>query len=53
MNFDLKHIWHEMGLPSKVVAMALVIMALMSLGVLIERIVFLLRASAESRRIAK
>lgn len=53
MNFDLKHIWHEMGLPSKVVAMALVIMALMSLGVLIERLVFLIRASAESRVFAK
>ena len=53
MNFDLKHIWHEMGLPSKVVALALVIMALMSLGVLIERIVFLFRAGAESRVFAK
>ena len=53
MNFDLKHIWHEMGLPSKVVAMALVIMALMSLGVLFERIVFLLRAGSESKIFAK
>jgi biopolymer transport protein ExbB len=52
MNFDLKHIWHEMGLPSKVVALALVIMALMSLGVLLERIVFLIRAGAESRAFA-
>lgn len=53
MNFDLKHIWHDMGLPSKVVAMALVIMALMSLGVLFERIVFLVRAKAESRTFAQ
>lgn len=52
MNFDLKHIWHDMGLPSKVVALALVIMALMSLGVLFERVIFLLRAKAESRAFA-
>jgi len=53
MNFDLKHIWHDMGLPSKVVAMALVVMALMSLGVLFERIVFLVRAKSESRTFAQ
>lgn len=53
MNFDLKHIWHDMALPSKVVAMALVIMALMSLGVLLERVVYLYRAKSESREFAK
>lgn len=52
MNFDFKHIWHEMGLPSKVVALALVIMAIMSLGVLLERLLFLMRAGAESRAFA-
>lgn len=53
MNFDLKHIWHEMALPSRVVALALVIMALMSLGVLFERVVYLLRARRESRVFAQ
>lgn len=53
MNFDLKHIWHDMGMPSKVVAMALVIMALMSLGVLFERIAYLIRVRNESRTFAE
>lgn len=53
MNFDLKHIWLSMALPSKVVAMALVVMALMSLGVLLERVAYLLRARSESRVFAQ
>ena len=53
MNFDLKHIWHEMAGPSRVVALALVMMALASLGVLFERIAFLLRARSESRAFAR
>lgn len=53
MEFNLKHIWAEMGGPSKVVALTLVVMALMSLGVLFERIIFLMRASAESKAFAK
>ncbi len=53
MEFNLRHIWAEMGGPSRVVALALVIMALMSLGVLFERIVFLMRSTAETRVFAR
>lgn len=49
MEFNLRHIWAEMGGPSRVVATALVIMALMSLGVLFERLYFLMRSAAETR----
>jgi biopolymer transport protein ExbB len=53
MEFNLRHIWAEMGGPSRVVATALVIMALMSLGVLFERLYYLMRSAQETRVIAR
>lgn len=53
MELNLVHIWHSMGLPSKVVALTLCVMALMSLGVLFERFAFLGRAQRDSRSFAE
>lgn len=53
MEFNLRHIWSEMGGPSKVVALALVVMALMSLGVLFERLLYLARITSSTRAFAK
>lgn len=50
MSFSLLHIWASMGLPSKVIAMFLLAMATMSLAVVVERHVTLLRGGAETRR---
>jgi biopolymer transport protein ExbB len=49
MELNFVKIWHEMGIPAKAVALSLVVMALASLGVFIERVVYLLRASGENK----
>jgi biopolymer transport protein ExbB len=50
MSFSLLHIWASMGLPSKVIALFLLLMATMSLAVVVERHVTLLRGANETRR---
>lgn len=50
MSFSLLHIWASMGLPSKVIAAFLVLMAVMSLGVVVERQIALLRGATATRR---
>ena len=50
MSFSPLHIWASMGLPSKVIAMFLLLMATMSLAVVVERHVALLRARLETQR---
>ncbi|MBX3259675.1 MAG: MotA/TolQ/ExbB proton channel family protein [Labilithrix sp.] len=50
MSFSPLHIWASMGLPSKVIASFLLLMAVMSLAVVVERHVTLMRAAAATRR---
>ncbi|EYF04607.1 MotA/TolQ/ExbB proton channel family protein [Chondromyces apiculatus] len=52
MQFDLAHIWASMGLLSRLVAFALVIMGLASIAVVVERVIALARLGAETRRFA-
>ncbi|WP_437541571.1 MotA/TolQ/ExbB proton channel family protein [Sorangium sp. So ce367] len=53
MQFDLGHIWATMGLLSKLVAFALVLMALASVAVVVERLIALARQASETRRFAR
>ncbi len=50
MSFSPIHIWASMGLMSKVIASLLLVMATMSLAVVVERWVALLRAKGETRK---
>lgn len=50
MSFSPLHIWASMGLPSKVIATFLVLMAVMSLAVVVERHITLARGRAATRR---
>ena len=50
MSFSPIHIWASMGLMSKVIASILLLMATMSLAVVVERWVALIRAKGETRR---
>lgn len=50
MKFDLAHIWASMGLMSRSVAFALVIMAIASVAVVVERVLSLARLHRETRR---
>ncbi|WP_437730318.1 MotA/TolQ/ExbB proton channel family protein [Sorangium sp. So ce1335] len=52
VQFDLGHIWATMGLLSKLVAFALVLMALASVAVVVERLIALARQASETRRFA-
>lgn len=52
MELNLVHLWHSMGLPSKIVASTLAVMAVLALGVLLERVLFLSRAAKASREFA-
>jgi biopolymer transport protein ExbB len=52
MELNLVHLWQSMGLPSRLVAASLALMAILSLGVLFERFVYLARTGAASRRFA-
>ena len=49
MKFDLAHIWASMGIMSRLVAFALVAMAIASIAVVVERIIALGRQDSESR----
>jgi biopolymer transport protein ExbB len=50
MSFSPLHIWASMGLPSKVIAAFLLLMATMSLAVVVERHLTLFRGASETRR---
>lgn len=50
MKFDLAHIWASMGLMSRSVAFALVLMAIASVAVVVERVLALARLHRETRR---
>jgi biopolymer transport protein ExbB len=50
MSFSLLHIWASMGLPSKVIAIFLLVMAVMSIAVVVERHITLGRGAAATRR---
>jgi biopolymer transport protein ExbB len=52
MHFSLTHIWASMGLLSKLIAGGLVLMALASVAVIVERMIALARAEAASKRFA-
>lgn len=52
MTFDLMHIWANMGLISKLIAGVLLVMALASIAVTIERMIALSQSSAASRSFA-
>jgi biopolymer transport protein ExbB len=53
MQFSIAHIWASMGLMSRLIAMALVLMAIASIAVVVERIIAFSRAAKESRRFAR
>ncbi|MCK6589930.1 MAG: MotA/TolQ/ExbB proton channel family protein [Polyangiaceae bacterium] len=53
MTFDLAHIWASMGLVSKLIAFALVLMAIASIAVVVERVIALARMNAETRAFVK
>lgn len=53
MKFDLAHIWASMGLMSRSVAFALVLMGIASVAVVVERVLGLARLHAETRRFTK
>jgi biopolymer transport protein ExbB len=52
MGFSYAEIWNSMGLLSRLVALSLVVMAVASLGVVIERLVYLARSSRQSKEFA-
>jgi biopolymer transport protein ExbB len=52
MAFDLVHIWASMGLFAKLIAGFLLLMAIASVGVVVERLTALSRSAKESRRFA-
>src|SRR5262245_64883755 len=52
MKFDLSHIWATMGTMSRLVAFALVLMAIASIAVVVERIIALSRIARDTRRFA-
>jgi biopolymer transport protein ExbB len=53
MAFDLAHIWASMGALGKVIAGILLIMAIASAGVTVERLLVLRKSNKESRKFAK
>lgn len=50
MKFDLAHIWASMGIMSKSVAFALVLMAIASIAVVVERFIALGKQAKETRQ---
>src|SRR5688572_29214530 len=48
MSFDLAHIWTSMGFFAKLIAFVLIVMAIASVGVVVERWIALARNSKES-----
>jgi biopolymer transport protein ExbB len=53
MQFDLGHIWATMGLLSKIIAFALVLMAIASIAVVVERLLALWRIAQQTRLFAQ
>ncbi len=53
MSFSPIHIWASMGLMSKVIASLLLLMATMSLAVVVERHLALLRGRAETKKLLR
>jgi biopolymer transport protein ExbB len=53
MSFDLAHIWASMGLVSKLIAFVLVLMAIASIAVAVERMIALGRSNKETQRFVK
>ncbi len=53
MSFDLAHIWAHMGPLSKTIAGFLVLMAIASIGVVIERLITFAKAARASRAFAR
>lgn len=49
MQFDLAHIWDSMGLASRLVAFTLVLMAVLVMGVVVERLILLRRSLSATR----
>jgi len=50
MQFDLAHIWASMSFVSKLIAFGLVLMAIASIAVIVERMIALARSNAETRK---
>lgn len=50
MSFSPLHMWASMGLASKIIASFLLLMAIMSIAVVVERHITLLRAAGATRR---
>ena len=53
MSFDFVHLWGEMGVVAKGVAFTLVIMAIVSLVITIERVIVFNRATKQSLELAE
>jgi biopolymer transport protein ExbB len=53
MQFDIAHIWTSMGTVSKLIAFALLIMAILSIGVVVERTIALARSARDTKRFAR
>jgi biopolymer transport protein ExbB len=53
MSFSPIHIWAAMGLMSKVIASLLIVMAIMSLAVVVERHVALFRGRTETQKLLR
>lgn len=53
MQFDLAHIWDSMGLASRLVAFTLVLMAVLVMGVVVERLILLRRSVSATRAFVK
>jgi hypothetical protein len=51
MQFDLAHILQSMGLLSRIIAGVLLVMAILSIGVTIERAIVLVRSRAATKRV--
>lgn len=49
MSFDLMHIWATMGVLAKIIAGTLLMMAIASIGVFVERLITLSRSGSQSR----
>lgn len=53
MSFDLAHIWSSMSGLSKLIASVLILMAIASIGVVVERTLALRRSAKDSRQFAQ
>lgn len=52
MNINLLELWHEMGLPVRVVVIVLTLQAIASIAVAIDRLILLYRSQSASRAFA-